>query len=319
MGNWDFGISEELAMVEQTILRTIRSEEPLLTEISQYVLGSGGKRIRPTVTLLAFRAVGGKDRKAAAEIAAALELIHNATLIHDDINDGGYLRRGQVAAHRKFGVHHALVTGDFLFTKAFLLGGRFGGQVVEIAADACAAVAAGEMQQRKHSRDPTLSREEYVEIIRRKTAWLISGGAKLGALLGGGTLESIAALGEYGLDLGTAFQIVDDVLDMVGDPAVLGKPLGVDIREGNMTLPTILAANNGDREELVSILTKKRKSQADVERGRQLIVDQGGVEEALGEARAFGERAKEDLAILPPSPDKVQLMRLVDFVLERRS
>lgn len=308
-------------MVEETIAKVILSDEPLLTDISSYVIGAGGKRLRPTVTLLAFRATGGKDVRKAVDIAAALELIHNATLIHDDINDGGRLRRGRLAAYRKFGVHHALVTGDFLFTKAFLLGGRFGGQIVEIAAEACVGVAEGEMRQKKHARDLTLTKEEYIDIISRKTAWLISGGAKLGAILGGGEWDQVAALGEYGVNLGIAFQITDDVLDVEGDARELGKPVGVDLQEGNMTLVTILATQDGSSrgDELLELLAKPRKSREDVARCLKLIEATDAVARAREEARAYARRAKEDLAILPQSRYKGEMMKLADFVVERRS
>ncbi len=321
MVSWDFGVSEELAMVEETIAKTILSDEPILTDISSYVIGAGGKRLRPTVTLLAFKAVGGKDIRKAVDIAAALELIHNATLIHDDINDGGRLRRGRLAAYRKFGVHHALVTGDFLFTKAFLLGGRFGGQIVEIAAEACVGVAEGEMRQKKHARDLSLTKEEYIDIISRKTAWLISGGAKLGAILGGGGWDEVAALGEYGVNLGIAFQITDDVLDVGGDARELGKPVGVDLQEGNLTLVTILATRDGSstKRDLQELLGKPRKTRGDVSRGLKLIEATDAVARARDEARGYALRAKEDLAILPQSPYKLELMKLADFVVERRS
>src|SRR3989337_2257194 len=202
----DFGVGEELALVERKIRESIVSDESLLTDIASYVIGSGGKRIRPLVTLLSFQALGGKDVRQAVDLATALELIHSATLIHDDINDGGETRRGRVAAYKKFGLQNALVTGDFLFVKAFGIGGEFDAGIVELTADACAALAAGE--------------------VRRKTALPIMAGAKIAGLLAGARLEHVEAVGDYGLYLGIAFQIVDDILDVIGDGARLGKPAG---------------------------------------------------------------------------------------------
>src|SRR5437870_7989777 len=239
MGSLDFGVTSELALVEARIRESIRTEEPLLHEIARYVIESGGKRIRPMVTLLAFRALGGSEIRQAVDLAAAFELIHSATLIHDDINDGGDMRRGRLAAYKKFGLQNALVTGDFLFVKAFGIGGRFDDDIVEITANVCAALAEGEIRQKRHVDDTGVTRSEYLDIIRRKTALPMSAGARVAGLLANARLEHIEAVGDYGINLGMAFQIVDDVLDVVGDASRLGKPPGTDVREGNVTLVTI--------------------------------------------------------------------------------
>ncbi|HEY5606303.1 MAG TPA: polyprenyl synthetase family protein, partial [Thermoplasmata archaeon] len=220
-GSLDFGVAKELALVEERIRESIVSEEPLLNDIARYVIDAGGKRIRPVVTLLSFQALGGKDVRQAVDLAAALELIHSATLIHDDINDGGEMRRGRLAAYRKFGLQNALVTGDFLFVKAFGIGGKFDADIVELTANACAALAEGEIRQKRHAYDSGVSREEYLDIIRRKTAMPIMAGAKIAGLLAGARLEHVEAAGDYGLNLGIAFQIVDDILDVIGDGARL--------------------------------------------------------------------------------------------------
>jgi geranylgeranyl pyrophosphate synthase len=260
--SWDFGVLKELALVEQKIRESLVSEEPLLTDIATYVIAAGGKRIRPTVTLLSFKALSGKDIRQAVDLAAALELIHSATLIHDDINDGGDMRRGRPAAYKKFGLQNALVTGDFLFVKAFGIGGKFDPDIVEITANACAALAEGEIRQKRHAFDTSVTKDEYVDIIRRKTALPIMAGAKIAGLLAGARLEDVDAVGDYGLHLGIAFQIVDDILDIIGDGARLGKPSGTDVKEGNVTLPVIHALNNGnqiDKAELARILQKPVK------------------------------------------------------------
>lgn len=322
MASWDLSISKELSMVAQVIEESISSQEELLTEIASYVVDAGGKRIRPAVTILSFYAVGGKDVKDAVKIAAALELIHNATLLHDDINDGGTIRRGKLAAYKKYGLQNALVTGDFLFTKAFAIGGKFDPAIVDITAEACVKLAEGEVRQKIHSRDLSMREEDYVEIIRRKTAWPISAGAKIGAILGGGSLEEVLAMGQYGTNLGIAFQIVDDILDVIGDEKVLGKPTGTDIREGNVTLLTLSALKNGsrdDREELGRIIKKRRKTREEVRRALDIIVRSGAVEAARERAREFGRRAKESLGLIPPNPYKLELLRLVDLVLGRNA
>ena len=145
-----FGVHEELAEVERRIRESIRSDEPLLHEIATYVIDAGGKRLRPTVAILSFKASGGKDPRRVIELAAAFELIHSATLIHDDINDGGETRRGRLSAYRKYGVQNALVTGDFLYVKGFGIGGKFPPQIVDLTAEVCAALAEGEIGQKKN-------------------------------------------------------------------------------------------------------------------------------------------------------------------------
>src|SRR6267378_1348366 len=165
MGSLDFGVTKQLAMVEARLRESIVTEEPLLHDIASYVIESGGKRIRPTVTLLAFQALGGKEVERAVDLAAAFELIHSATLIHDDINDGGEMRRGRLAAYKKFGLQNALVTGDFLFVKAFGIGGKFDDDIVEITANVCAALAEGEIRQKRHAHDTAISRSEYLDIL----------------------------------------------------------------------------------------------------------------------------------------------------------
>src|SRR5256884_6715150 len=197
----DFGVAKEMALVEAKIRQSIVAEEPLLHDIARYVIDAGGKRIRPMVTLLAFRALGGTDVSQAIDLAAALELIHSATLIHDDINDGGEMRRGRLTAYKKFGLQNALITGDFMFVKAFGIGGKFDAEIVELTADACAALAEGEIRQKRHAFDTSVSHQEYVDIITRKTALPIMAGAKNIGLIAGARPQDIEAGGGEGAEL----------------------------------------------------------------------------------------------------------------------
>src|SRR3989442_1668567 len=166
----DFGVAEEMALVEAKIRKSIVSEEPLLEDIARYVIEAGGKRIRPMVTLLAFKALGGQDIGQAIDLSAALELIHSATLIHDDINDGGEMRRGRPAAYKKFGLQNALITGDFLFVKAFGIGGQVGSGNLEITADASAALAGSEIRRQRPGFCIPVTRRQAFDIITRATA-----------------------------------------------------------------------------------------------------------------------------------------------------
>jgi octaprenyl-diphosphate synthase len=320
LGVPDLGLSEELQRVEDCIRESIRSEEGLLTEIAAYVIDSGGKRLRPTMTLLSFRAVGGTKIEAAIDLAASFELIHSATLIHDDINDGGTTRRGRVAAYKRYGILNALVTGDFLFTKAFGLGGRYGEEVVAITTEACSRLAEGEIRQKRNLGNVGMRPEEYLEIVAHKTANPISAGAKIGALVGGGTPQQADALASCGMDLGIGFQIMDDILDVTGSPEVLGKRTGSDLIEGNVTLLTIRALNDAppdDRVELARIVQSTHKSPEDVETALRIIVDSGAVEAAKREARRYADMA---LATMESQPDLLfgdKFRNLIDFVLSR--
>ena len=314
-------VEKELAQVEDRIREAIDSQEPLLTDIARYVIAAGGKRIRPTVALLANAAVGGKNVSQTVQMAAALELIHSATLLHDDINDGGLMRRGKEAAYGKFGLQNALVAGDFLFVKAFQIGGKFEAEIVDLTAQVCTALAEAEIVQRRRAGDLATTREDYLEIVRRKTGMPISAGARIGALLGGGRPEEVEALTAYGLHLGTAFQIVDDILDVVGNPRVLGKPVGTDLKEGSMTLLILHALNDGSerRAELSNILGTPKKSEALVARGLTLIQEAGAVERARVDAEHFGFLAREALEDVRPGPYRDALARLVDFVVRRNA
>lgn len=316
----DFGVGRELALVERRIREAIESEEPLITEIADYVIASGGKRIRPMVTLLAFKTVGGTKVEDVVDMAAALELIHSATLIHDDINDGGTYRRGRLAAFRKFGMHEALVAGDFLFARAFGIGGQFDDHIVAMTARVCASIAEGEIRQKRHARDINIGREEYLNIVTRKTAMPISAGAQAGALLGGGGPDNADVLGVYGMNLGIAFQIVDDILDVTGDGLVLGKQPGMDIKEGNVTLLAIHALDNGsaiDRSELIRIIRKKQKDWGEVQTALRMIREAGAVERAREDAVLHGDQALAALGKLPDSETRGHLRDLVEFVLSR--
>src|SRR5256886_3617595 len=316
----DFGVAAEMALVEAKIRKSIVSEEPLLEDIARSVMDAGGKRIRPMVTLLAFKALGGQDIGQAIDLSAALELIHSATLIHDDINDGGEMRRGRLAAYKKFGLQNALVTGDFLFVKAFGIGGKFDDDIVEITANVCAALAEGEIRQKRHAHDTGVTRSEYLDIIERKTALPMSAGAKVAGLLANARLEDIEAVGDYGINLGMAFQIVDDILDVIGDASRLGKPPGTDVREGNVTLVTIHALNDGsaiDVEDLERLIPKRRKAEADGRRALGLLRESGAVGKARPDADVYGALAKKTLGPLPESEAKANMIRLVDYVLSR--
>jgi len=318
---WDFGIQKELQMVERRLHEMVKSQEHVLTEASLHVIDAGGKRLRPTVTLLVYKALGGSDIERIVDIATGLELIHSATLVHDDINDGGMTRRGRETVYKKYGLHDAIVTGDFLFVQAFALGGRFDRNVVETTADACAKLAEGEIMQFRYRHRTDLSVDAYLKIMERKTAYPIRAGAMVGAYLAGGSAEVIESMGGYGMDLGIAFQIIDDVLDFTGDQRRTGKEAGVDLREGHLTLPSLLAIRDSSaaKDVVLRIIESDSPSADLVREGVAAVLESGAVEKAKGMAEYYGMEAVSHLGLLPKSPESQALRDLVKRVLDRDS
>lgn len=318
---WDFGISEELGLVDRKLHEMVLSEEEILTEAALHVIDAGGKRLRPMITILAYRSLGGDDIKKVVDIAAGFELIHSATLVHDDINDGGLTRRGRETVYLKYGLHKAVVTGDFLFVKAFSLGGLYDREVVRTTADACARLAEGEVIQSRyrHTRDLTVDR--YIQIMERKTAEPLRAGAMVGAYLAGGTVDEIQSLGSYGQNLGIAFQIIDDVLDFIGDKTKTGKSVGVDIAEGYLTLPSLLAMKDSEEAKSVILETvgQETPSPESVKRCVELVIASGAIEKAKGMAEYYGIEALQQLGSLPNTAYSEAMRDLVPKVLERDS
>ncbi len=224
--------------------------------LAREILLAGGKRIRPTLTLLAYDLAGGQNREEVMDFAVATELIHTATLIHDDIYDGAKLRRGVQTLHEKHGLDHAIIGGDFLFVMGFGIGGRYEEKIVRIMAETCAAIAAGELKQIQHISDLSTTPEDYYEIVRGKTAGPFASACECAAIIAGASDSDALTLREFGMELGIAFQLVDDILDLTGDQR-MGKPRGTDVHEGKMTLPIIHALTllHGDaRRNLADVL-----------------------------------------------------------------
>jgi octaprenyl-diphosphate synthase len=316
-----FGLTRELAMVEDLLEEAVGSREPLLHEMARYVVKAGGKRLRPLSAILAYRAVGGgEDRlQEILDISTGLELIHTATLVHDDINDGARMRRGRPSCHVRYGTPNALIVGDFLFTKGFQISGRFDRKIVDWTADACSKLAEGEVLQARFLNNPEIKIEQYLQLVERKTACFIGTGIQIGAHLGGGDDATVESLGGYGTELGIAFQIVDDILDVAGDKAKTGKRTGIDIRDGNPTLPSILTLkkNGNGASQLLRILQAPRRDSTQVEAALEIIRDSGALEEARALAREFGERARARVDVVADPVYRGHLLRLVDMVLDR--
>ncbi|MCZ7666161.1 MAG: polyprenyl synthetase family protein [Chloroflexi bacterium] len=225
-------LEKGMEAVEDQLAAIVGSDIEVLEDASLHIVSSGGKRVRPHVVLLSYLAAGGTDVEAVVPLAAAVELVHTATLVHDDINDHSLTRRGKIAVHARWGRTFALLTGDYLFTKVYELMAPYGVEPNIIIADACTRLVEGETLQAAAAKSGEIDRETYKQIISLKTASLFEASARLGALLAGGDEEVIEALAGYSYNLGLTFQIVDDILDIIGDAEAMGKPTGLDLHQG---------------------------------------------------------------------------------------
>ena len=311
-------IAQDLTVVESTMREQLHSDEPRVAELIAQLGDFHGKMLRPALLLLTARGMGAVE-KHHHRLAAALELIHTATLIHDDMIDGGELRRGKPTPHVSFGNSTAILLGDFFYTRAFdLVAGVGDSWMTKTITATTNVICEGELLQMIAQRDAGLSRAEYDRIIYAKTAVLCETACQLGAA--NGTEAQRQAAGAYGKACGIAFQIVDDCLDLVGDPEKVGKSLTSDIERGRLTLPFLAVLEQTTSEQERSQLAKRFltvEAPEDVETIRQLVVAKGGVDLALTEAKAAVAEATEQLASLPPGPNRDTLAQLADFIVSR--
>ncbi len=308
-------LAAALERVEARLATQLRSREPLLAEISDYLIGSGGKRVRPAVTLLVFRACGGGELDDIVDVAVALELIHSASLLHDDIIDGARVRRGKDSAFRKFGLANALVTGDFIFSRAFQLCARFEERLINWAAEACISLTEGEIMQGRFRHNPAVTLADYLEIISRKTASIFQQGARTAAFLAGAAEPVVDAMAMCGFNVGMTFQVVDDLLDIEASEERLGKPVGIDLRDGNPSLPIVLALPRDP--QVVRAFENEALTEAEIAAVRERIRGSGVLQEARALAADYGQRARGALQALPPSPDKDEVLAVIDQLLQR--
>ena len=308
-------VDAELERVEQRLSSLLQSREPLLNEIGQYLISAGGKRVRPAVALLMFRACGGQDAADIVDVATALELIHSASLLHDDIIDGGELRRGKASAFHRFGLADTLVAGDFLFGRAFALCGRFEEKVITWATDACISLTEGEVMQGRFRHNPHVTTRDYLEIISRKTAALFAQGARMGAHLAGASAAVVESMAACGFHVGMAFQIIDDLLDIEGDGGRTGKPTGADLKDGNPSLPLVLAIALDP--EVKRIFQKQRPTSQEIALALEQVRRSGVLTEVDRLARFYGQQALSALKQLEPSPYYDSLALFVHQLVER--
>jgi octaprenyl-diphosphate synthase len=314
----DAVLATDRAEVDHVLRGALDSEVVLIRQVAQYIVESGGKRLRPALVVIAARACGyaGRDHYT---LAAVVEMIHTATLLHDDVVDESKLRRGIATANATFGNAASVLVGDFLYSRAFqLMVGVGSMRVLDILSNATNVIAEGEVLQLINSGDATLDEATYLGVIRRKTAKLFEAAAELGATLGQASTESARSLARYGMHLGTAFQLVDDVLDYSGELTAIGKNLGDDLAEGKMTLPLIRAIAIGSASDAALIrdaITRGRL--AEFQPVLDVLMRTGALDYAREAAMRESEAAAACVTSLPDSPDRRNLLELAAFAARR--
>lgn len=313
--------AHHLERIEETLKEQFSAHEPLVNEVTSHILCSGGKRIRPLLTVISG-IMCGSEQEPLYRLSAVPEYLHAASLLHDDVVDEGQMRRGKLPAYKIWGNRAAILAGDYLYAKAIELAASFGiPAIASTIADTVAYMAEGEILQMQHATVAEYTVEMYTKVIFRKTAALLGASCKIGGLLAGEEKDA-DALWEYGTNLGMAFQIVDDLLDLTADEEELGKAIGTDVAEGKRTLPLLMAqdrADSGDAAWLTRLLERRRiPGPEELARLKELLEATGALADTKAKAVDYGEKAVEALAPLPDCEEKAFLADLVQFVITRR-
>jgi octaprenyl-diphosphate synthase len=312
--------TSDMRAVDQLIAESLSSDVPLVSQVSEYIVMSGGKRLRPLIVLLAARALGYTGEQH-VRAAAIIEFIHTATLLHDDVVDSSSRRRGQDSANTVFGNQASVLVGDFLYSRAFQMMVDIGDmRVMQILADATNTIAAGEVMQLMNVHDPDTSEDDYRQVIYRKTARLFEAGSQIAAVLCGQDADIETSMIDYGRHLGTAFQLVDDALDYEASADELGKNIGDDLAEGKATLPLIYAMQAGSEEESKIIRHAIEEGGLDqLEQITAIIKSTGALEYTAGKASEAADLAISSLAALPDTEFKQALINIAELSIQRRS
>ena len=316
----DLIVADDIGRVNRLIVEKMESRAPLIPQLAGHIVAAGGKRLRPMLTLASAKLFNyGGDRHIA--LATCVEFIHTATLLHDDVVDESMLRRGQESANALWGNEASVLVGDFLFSRAFQLMIADGSlKVLKILSDASAIIAEGEVLQLLTTNDTETSEEAYLEVIRSKTATLFAAAARIGAVVAERPKAEEAALESYGMNLGIAFQLVDDALDYSADQAALGKTVGDDFREGKISLPVVLAWRRGNDEERAfwrRTLEKLDQKDGDLAHAITLMEKHNALHDTIERARHYGAIARDALGIFPDGEVKAAMIEAIDFSIER--
>ena len=310
-------VAKDMAEVDAVIRSRLNSEVVLIRTIGDYIIGAGGKRMRPALVLLVARALGYRGDHQHL-MAAVVEFIHTATLLHDDVVDESALRRGRSTANAVFGNAASVLVGDYLYSRAFeMMVDIDDMRIMQIMSGATTVIAEGEVLQLMNVHDPDVSEARYLQVVRFKTAKLFEAAAEAGAVLAGAAPAQREAAAAYGRHIGTAFQLVDDVLDYSGDVGVLGKNVGDDLREGKPTLPLIRVLEVGTHSQRDLVRQAIEKGEADFDAVAQAIHDTGALEHAHRCAVAEADMARQTLDAFPDSEAKYALLSFCTFATER--
>lgn len=313
-------LAEDLAAVNQLIIERMESPVPLIPQLAGHIIASGGKRLRPLLALASARLCGYEGERH-RKLATSVEFIHTATLLHDDVVDASDLRRGAPSANALFGNQPSVLVGDFLFSRAFQLMVEDGSiDVLRILSNASAVISEGEVLQLTTQNDSTTSEQAYLEVVRAKTAELFAAACRIGAIVAARPAAEEEALRTYGLNLGIAFQIVDDVLDYSAQQSRLGKTVGDDFREGKITLPVILAIHRGNEAERAfwqRALGEQRQRDGDLAHAQDILDRHGVLKDSLDRARHYGAIARDALGLFPDNAFKSALLDIIGFTIER--
>lgn len=313
-------LSDDLRSVDTLLTDHLNSSTQVIPQIAAHLIGAGGKRVRPVLTLAAARLCGYTGDHH-IRLAAAVEFIHTATLLHDDVVDGSALRRGKASANTVFGNKPSILVGDFLFSRAFQLMVETGEiEVLRILSDASAVISEGEVMQLSTANNLATTEAEHLAVIRAKTAALFAAAAEVGGTIAGASAQDCAALHTYGDRLGIAFQLADDALDYAGAAGATGKDAGDDFREGKVTAPVLRAYAASEGDEVVfwkRVIEKRQQGDGDLDRAISLIGKHNAIEGALEDARRYAGEAREAMLSFPESSVRDDLIDLVAYVVDR--
>ncbi len=315
-------VADDLAACNKAIVARMDSPVALIPQLAAHIVAAGGKRLRPLLTLASARMCGYPGSRH-VKLAACVEFIHTATLLHDDVVDESVLRRGLASANAIFGNKASVLVGDFLFARAFQLMVEDGSlAVLAILSKAAATIAEGEVLQMVTQNDLSTSEDQYLDVVRGKTAALFAAACEVGAVVADRPAPEARALFDYGMNLGVAFQLVDDALDYAADEAKLGKTVGDDFREGKLTLPVIVAFRNGTAETRAfwaRTIEEQAQHEQDLDHALALMEGCGAIEATLGRATRFAQAAKQSLLAFPDSPYRRSLAAVADYTVSRAS
>lgn len=312
-------INTELKNLEESLSKSISSEVSLATEVSTYLVNSGGKRIRPLICILTAKALGYKGNKL-TQLASSIELLHTATLIHDDVVDESSTRRGKESIHKKWDNAHGVLVGDFVYSKAFqLMAGLRNPKIIKILADSTNIISEGEVLQLSLKNKAIISEKDYFEIIGRKTAELFKAASQSAAVLSGASNEVIKTAGDFAYSLGIAFQIQDDLLDYFGNKELTGKKIGKDFEEGKITLPllrTIELTSYQNKKTILKLISKKDSSS--LSKVIEIIKGSGALKEVQEIYNSYIEDCLSKVSLFPDSIYKIKIQNIVKEVSERK-